>query len=165
MVHQDDVSKNHPDGVSREISSMKEWKCAKIYERDDTKDIRPWSSTSPSWTQSLRRFFNIHERTGVSKTTCGMKRVPLLSLKNVRTIFTFFLENFFFDYEFLFCQNIYFTLKGWICKVLTRKARIFIGTTSVWRLFGKLSALEYKSCGVWNSRVIFSGLGFSSHAS
>ena len=104
---------------------------------DDTKDIKPWSSTSPSWTKSLKRFFNIHERTGVSKTTCGMKRVPLLSLKNVRPDkIHFFSWKFNFWLLISFCQNIHFTLKRWICKVLTRKARIFIGKTSVWRIFG-----------------------------
>ena len=48
----------------------------------------------------------------MSKTTCGMKRVPLLSLKNVRTIFTFFLENFFLITNFFFVKTFILLLKG-----------------------------------------------------
>ena len=83
---------------------------------------------------------------------------PVVVIKKCEDKIHFFSWKFNFWLLINYCQNIYFTLKGWICKVLTRKARIFIGTTSVWRTFGKPSALEYKSWGVWNSWLRFLGL-------
>ena len=80
-----------------------------------------------------------------------------LSIKNCEDKIDFFSWKFNFWLLINFCQNIYFTLKWWICKVLTRKVRIFIGTISVWRIFSKPSVLEYKSWGVWNSWLCFLG--------
>ena len=51
-----------------------------MYETDDTKDITPWSSTSPSWTKSLKRFFNIHENWSVEDNVWYEAR-PIVVIK------------------------------------------------------------------------------------
>ena len=54
-----------------ELATFRAWKstpeCTKQKIRATA--IKPWSSTSPSWTQSAKRFFNILARIGVSETT------------------------------------------------------------------------------------------------
>ena len=61
------------------LAKFRAWKstpeCMKHKTR--TTAIKPWSSTSPSWTQTTKRYFNILAWIGVSKTTSGMKHVPL----------------------------------------------------------------------------------------